>query len=135
MRKRRQLKKTEQLNGNTSMIGSPCTVPVGKQHTFEFGRPIGWVVFLSLFEKISFPIVLVIMIYAQWWQWLGLTVLTETTLYLLLISIFGLERRAEYVMKGLLATPLRYASIVIDIFTIFKFAFDLSKPATRIWRK
>ena len=39
------------------------------------------------------------------------------------------------VLKGLVVTPIRYASLLFDVITIGRFAGDLWLTKTRQWRK
>jgi len=51
--------------------------PFGKQYTLDYGRPIGWAMFLSAFEKIAFPTALVIMLILRMWEALAVTLVAD----------------------------------------------------------
>lgn len=109
--------------------------PFGAEYTRKFGRNIGWVMFASAFEKISFPVVLLIMIIFRLWEALLLTIAAESVLALSILLIGAKGHRAEYFLKGLVATPVRYLGIFSDLFTIGRFAVDVWVLKNRRWRK
>ena len=109
--------------------------PFGKKHTLEFGRPIGWVLFMSAFEKIAFPTILLIFIILQMWEALTLTLLIETIVATTILTIVAKGRRIELFFKGLCVTPLRYCVLLFDLVTISRFAADLWIFRNTRWRK
>lgn len=113
----------------------PYQEPLGRLYAKESGRPIGWAVFFALFEKVAYPLILFLFMFAGWWDILGYTILAESILYSILIGIFGRENKLEFMFKGLLVTPIRYLSIFTDVFTVGKFFADLTRPRGRQWRK
>ncbi len=113
----------------------PYQEPLGRLYAKESGRPIGWAVFFALFEKVTYPIIMMLFIIAGWFDILGYTILFESILYVILIGIFGREQKLMYMWKGVMITPIRYLSIFTDIFTVGKFFADLTKPGGRAWRK
>ncbi len=109
--------------------------PFGKAYTLEYGRPIGWVLFMSALEKIGFPTALLIMAIMQLWEPLALTVGIETLLSLSILTIVAKGRRLEYLFKGALITPLRYGALFFELITIGRFASDLWIFKNNRWRK
>lgn len=107
----------------------------GKEYTEKYGRPIGWVLFMSALEKIAFPTVLLIMIILQHWGALALTLALETLISLSILFIVAKGRRLEYLFKGILVTPIRYTVLSFDLFTIGRFASDLWIFKNKRWRK
>lgn len=107
----------------------------GVEYTHRYGRPMGWVLFLSLLEKISFPTVLIIMIVLGAWTTLGLTVIIETIVSVVILGSVSRGQRLEMMFKGFLVTPIRYASLLFDAFTIARFAGDIWLTTERQWRK
>ncbi len=107
----------------------------GADYTAKYGRPIGWVLFMSALEKISFPTTLTIVAVLQLWEPLVITVLAETVLAVGIMAAIARGRRLEYLIKGVLATPLRYCVILFELATIFRFAADLWIFRNRKWRK
>ncbi len=103
--------------------------------TQKYGRPIGWFVFTSLLEKISFPTVMLIFIILGKWEVLGLTILAEVTLYTLIIGIMHKNKRVRNILKSLCLTPLRYLYLALDFFVTLNFAKDLWITKNREWRK
>ena len=109
--------------------------PFGIDTTIKYGRPIGWVLFMSAFEKIAFPTVLLIMILLQLWEPLAITLIAETAVATGILVTVAKGHRLEYFFKGLLVTPLRYAVLLFDLVTIGRFAADLWIFRNRRWRK
>ncbi len=98
--------------------------PFGADYTRKYGRPIGWVLFLSAFEKVAFPTALVLMILLQLWEPLVITLVAESVVATGLLVMVAQGRRLEYLVKGLLVAPLRYAVLLFDLGAIGRFAID-----------
>ncbi len=108
--------------------------PFGRQFSRQFGRPGGWLTFLAIFEKLSFPVVLIFLMAIGAWEPLAVTVLAEMVLYMVIIGVFSREHRVRHILRGLIATPLRYGTLLFDVVTIMHFLFDVMTGRTR-WRK
>jgi len=109
--------------------------PFGADYTKEYGRPLGWVFLTSALEKIFFPTILLIMITSGWWYTLGITLLAETALALSIMTIIAKGRRLEYLLKGILISPMRYLAVLFDLVTALRFFSDLWIFKRRAWRK
>jgi glycosyltransferase involved in cell wall biosynthesis len=109
--------------------------PFGRAYTEKMGRPIGWVILLSLLEKISFPAAIIIMIALRWWEPLAVTLLAETAMAMLVLAIVSPGERLKSIGKTLLTTPLRYLLLLWDAVTIARFTSDLWITRNRKWRK
>lgn len=109
--------------------------PWGIDYTIQYGRPIGWVLFMSALEKVAFPTALLIMIILQMWEPLAITLLAETAVSTAILVALAKGHRLEYFFKGLLVTPLRYAVLLFDLITVGRFAADLWIFRNRRWRK
>ncbi len=134
--KRHKARKESLPYENRRLIKDPYREPFGRKFALLQGRPVGWAVFLVLFEKISFPIVLILMLALQMWEALIVTLAAETFLYITLIMLLGGENRFRYAGMGILVTPIRYSSILWDAVTISRFALDLIRPGGKDrWRK
>jgi glycosyltransferase involved in cell wall biosynthesis len=107
----------------------------GEDYTSKYGRPIGWVLLTSAIEKVFFPTVVLIMMCLGLWRPLGVTVLAETVLCLGIMAIVAKGHRMEYVVKGLLVTPLRYSSLLYDLVTLSRFSADIWIFRNTRWRK
>src|SRR6476659_10168235 len=83
--------------------------PFGKQYTLDYGRPIGWAMFLSAFEKIAFPTALVIMLILRMWEALAVTLVAELAVSMTVLFVVSRGARIATVLKGIAITPLRYA--------------------------
>lgn len=116
-------------------IQEPYRQAWGEAYTERFGRPIGWTLMMSAFEKIAFPTTLLIMVILQMWEPLAITMAVETFLMVLALAVVAKGHRLEYVAKSLAVTPLRYAYMLFDLYTIGRFAADLWLYDTRKWRK
>lgn len=108
--------------------------PFGLRFTNQLGRPAGWAICFALFEKVSFPLALLILIAIGAWKILAITFGAELTLYIILLSIFTDERSIRSIINGVIAAPLRYAMIAFDLVTIVRFIVDLV-TLRRDWRK
>jgi glycosyltransferase involved in cell wall biosynthesis len=107
----------------------------GAEYTQKFGRPLGWVFFMSAIEKVSFPTVLLIMVFLQWWEALLITLGAETIVALIILVIVAKGRRIEYLMKGIIVAPVRYLPVLFDILVIGRFLLDIWVNGNRSWRK
>ena len=116
-------------------IAEPYRQPFGVPHTQRYGRPIGWVVLMSAIEKVMFPTALLIMLILGAWEALVVTVAAETVIALTALVIVSRGQRLEYLFKGLLFAPMRYALLVFDAVTIARFTSDLWITRNRKWRK
>jgi len=116
-------------------IQEPYRQAFGREQTERYGRPGGWPIFLGLVEKISFPVVLLLLIVAGRWEALALTVGIEVALSLLVLLIITPESRFACLIKGILIQPVRYASVMYDLVIVLRFAVDLWIRKNRRWRK
>jgi hypothetical protein len=132
-----RMKRREKQSGVSELrkIKEQYRQPFGEKHTQEYGRLIGWTMFLSAVEKIGFPTALIILVILRMWEPLAVTLLAEATVSLAVLFVVGKGQRLRMVLKGLLMTPVRYAIMLADSFTIARFAFDLWISGSRKWRK
>jgi glycosyltransferase involved in cell wall biosynthesis len=133
-RKRREEKQSgvEELR----LVKEQYRQPFGEKYTLEYGRPIGWAMFLSAVEKIGFPTAIIILLVLRMWEPLAVTIIAE--LLVSLAALVVVARRGERIttlLKGIAITRLRYALMVADTYTIGRFAFDLWISGNRKWRK
>ena len=103
--------------------------------TRDYGRGIGWSVFLELFEKASFPLVLIAMLSLRWWETLWITIAAESGVLMILSFITGRSEAPKIALKTFLALPLRYLSIVLDVVTFLRFFYDILINRGHRWRK
>ena len=120
---------------NKRLIIEKYRQPFGREFTKEYGRSIGWFIFLAMFEKFSFPLVLIVMFAMGWWEMLLVTLAVETALFLIILYVTSTGDRLQTLFKGLLVIPLRYTVILTDIVTIARFFWDLAIAKDREWRK
>jgi len=109
--------------------------PFGDAYTKTYGRPMGWVMFFSALEKISFPTIVLIMMLLGMWQMVGITLLAESLLSWMILTVVSKGHRWEFLLKGIVMTPVRYMVVVFDFFTMFRFAFDIWITRDKRWRK
>lgn len=109
--------------------------PFGTEHTRKYGRPLGWVYFLSAVEKIGFPTALLIMLILRLWEPLLITMAAETLIAITLLGIAAPRKKLKLMAKGLITTPIRYMLLMNDLLTIGRFAIDLWITRNRRWRK
>jgi hypothetical protein len=113
----------------------PYRQAFGKDKTRAYGRPMGWVMMTSAMEKVFFPTALTIMLILQMWEPLAVTLAAETIVSVGILTAVSTGRRVTMLFKGLLVTPIRYASLLFDLVTIARFASDLWVTRNRQWRK
>lgn len=116
-------------------IQEPYRQVFGAEYTKKWGRPVGWMLLMSAIEKIAFPTVVLAMLANRMWEPLGVTLAAETALSLVILSIIAKGARLEYVLKGILVTPIRYGALLYEVGTITRFAGDLWLRRSRKWRK
>ena len=132
-RKRREEKQSgvEELR----LVKEQYRQPFGEKYTLEYGRPIGWAMFLSAVEKIGFPTAILILLILRMWEPLAVTIIAELLVSLAALVVVAPGARLSTLLKGIAITPLRYALMVADTYTIGRFAFDLWITGNRKWRK
>ncbi|WP_297794929.1 glycosyltransferase family 2 protein [uncultured Marinobacter sp.] len=113
----------------------PYRQPWGQGHTRQFGRPMGWAVFMSALEKIAFPTALLIMLILQLWEPLLITFLAEMALVIFILMANAPGQRFRAFWEAIAVTPLRYGSLLFDAVNIGRFATDLWITRNRRWRK
>lgn len=107
----------------------------GDEITKKRGRPMGWVIFFSFFEKVSFSLLFWFFIIMGWWEIIAWTLLLESTLALSILMIITKGYRWKYLFKGIIITPLRYLSVLFDIFIAKHFAIEVWVFRFNKWRK
>jgi len=107
----------------------------GIAHTRKYGRPMGWVLFTAMLEKVFFPTALLIMLILQLWEPLAITVVAETAVSTAVLTYVAKGERLAMFFKSLVVTPIRYASLLFDLFTMSWFVKDLWITRNRRWRK
>lgn len=113
----------------------PYRQPFGDEFTKSLGRPIGWVTFMSLAEKVCFSLIFWLFIIMGWWTILGLTVLLETFVALTLMVVVSKGQRWKMLGKGILITPIRYLAVLFDVFIAAHFALEVWILRYKKWRK
>ncbi|TET69705.1 MAG: glycosyltransferase family 2 protein [Candidatus Aminicenantes bacterium] len=107
----------------------------GTDYTKKYGRPLGWVFFTSAIEKIYFPTALLIMMLLCSWKAVGMTLLVETVLALTILTIIAKGQRLEYLLKGVIMSPIRYLPVLFDLATIALFFLHVRVFNNRNWHK
>ena len=116
-------------------IKEPYRQPFGTEYTKRYGRPLGWVYFLSAVEKIGFPTALLIMAILHLWEPLLITMAAETLIAIILLGVAAPQKKLKLMAKGLITTPIRYLMLMNDLLTIGRFSIDLWITRNRKWRK
>jgi glycosyltransferase involved in cell wall biosynthesis len=135
LHKRREKREMGEVIAQKRKIQEQYRQPFGIDHTLKYGRPIGWVLFMSAVEKVAFPTALAVLLILRLWEPLAVTVAAETVVFLAILAAVTKGQRLEYLGKGLLVTPLRYGVLLFDFITMGRFALDLWVFRTRRWRK
>jgi hypothetical protein len=116
-------------------VAEPYRQAFGEEVTKRRGRPMGWVLLMGVVEKLFFPAFIVIMIALGLWEALIVTIVAEILLASTLLAISAPGQRVEYFLKCILITPIRYATLMLDLVTAMRFAADLWIFGNRKWRK
>lgn len=116
-------------------IKEPYRQSFGVEYTEKYGRPIGWYIFLSALEKITYPIVIISLIILKLWFALLLTYSIEVLLCATIIAITHRNRKIKNFFKSIIMSPVRYTILMYDIVVIFYFIRDLIFEKNRKWKK
>ena len=116
-------------------VREPYRQAFGRERTAANGRPAGWILLISAFEKILFPFALLTMILLGRWEALGVTMVAETAVCMTALALVMKGKRMEYALKAAAVTPIRYALIGTELITIGRFTTDLWITRNRSWRK
>ena len=108
--------------------------PWGEDHTRRFGRNLGWLDLISLFEKVSYPILLLyfaLFNHEVFWICIGLEAILATTG----VFVFA-DSGSRWKSAGMMlaATPVRILSLGVDLVATLRYLFDLA-TGNRNWRK
>ncbi len=133
--KQRISKKEQKIINEKRKIKEPYRQVFGDERTEKYGRPMGWSIFTSLAEKILFPITLLLMIIFQMWDALLLTLVLEAFVSIGVLIYINKGKRWEYMLKGVLSTPVRYLSLLYDFVTFIRFLADILIFRDKRWRK
>lgn len=110
--------------------------PDGAAHTARYGRPIGWSILFGLIEKISLPVVVLMLALMREWTLLALTLTIEIAGVMLIVTLVGeMRRRPGQIWKAVVATPLRYVVMLFDLAVVLRFATDVWVVRDFRWRK
>ena len=107
----------------------------GVEYTQKYGRNIGWFIFTTACEKLSYPTFIVVMCILGFWFPLIITLGAEVLLYAVIITFMHKNRRIRNFLKAILYTPIRYSQIMFELVVIGKFMVDLWVTKNRRWRK
>jgi glycosyltransferase involved in cell wall biosynthesis len=108
----------------------------GTNYTHRYGRPIGWTIMLSLIEKISFPIIILVLIGLRRWEMLAWTLGAEIVVLLAVTYILAHRfKRIDYLWRAVVATPVRYFAALFDLFIFGVFLADIWIVKDFKWRK
>jgi hypothetical protein len=116
-------------------IREPYRQGFGRALTEEFGRPAGWILLTAAIEKVFFPTVLLMLVLVGAWEPLWVTLAADTAICVIALMVIMKGQRLEYLVKGLAATPIRYALLASELVTLTRFTTDLWITNNRKWRK
>jgi glycosyltransferase involved in cell wall biosynthesis len=116
--------------------GNARKKPDGVEYTRKYGRPIGWAILLALVEKIGFPLAVLLLAVFGHWEALAFTLTSETLLILLITAVLSEKAsRVEYLLKAVIATPIRYMVMMYDLPVAARFLTDIAFSKKPRWRK
>ncbi len=148
-------RKKEKHFAEKRKIKEPYRQPFGEEITKKRGRPLGWHIFFSLTEKVLFPVIMLLMITFRWWEAVIVTLVAENIVFLATLIYLGKKHaldveghkekehtleltfggRTKFILEGIAAIPIRYASLLVDLVALFKFASDIWIFRNKKWRK
>jgi glycosyltransferase involved in cell wall biosynthesis len=108
--------------------------PWGEDYTRRFGRRVGWVDMISLFEKVSYPILLLyfaLFNHEVFWISIGLEAVLAS-LGVFMVADSGSRWKSAGMMFA--ATPIRLMTLGVDLVTTLRLLFDLG-TGNREWKK
>lgn len=121
-------------NDERRKVHEQYRAPWGEDFTRRFGRPIGWLELLSLFEKFSYPLILLfLLVYSL--EAAAITVGVEIvacTIAVFLVADAGTRLRSAGMM--LAATPFRFLNLGMDLVATVGYFVD-RLAGNRNWRK
>lgn len=139
LRRYRKRKRSEQMTGmqdDRRENVEPYRQPFGRENTMLYGRPMGWTILMAAVEKLFFPAALLVMVLLGLWEALLVTLVAEVVLMCLFLVLSARRgERIEFLLKGILTTPIRYVVLLADILIVGRFAYDLWIRGKRDWRK
>lgn len=96
--------------------------PFGERLTHRQGRPIGTGLLLLALERVGYPIAVLALALGGWWVALALVAGVEITATLAISAwLGGPGRRGAEALRALLATPPRYALMLLEPFAALWF--------------
>ncbi len=108
----------------------------GTEYTHKYGRPIGWTIMLSLIEKISFPVIILLLMALRRWEMLAWTLGAEIVVLLVVTYILAHRfKRIDYLWRAVVATPIRYFTTLFDLVIFIAFLIDIWVVKDFKWRK
>ena len=108
--------------------------PWGEEFTRREGRAVGFLDIASVLEKVSYPSVLLLLMFYNM-ELFFITLAAEATgcaLCVLIVSDRG--QRLRFAAMMLVSTPIRFVSLGIDMFAFLRYLLDLV-TGNRQWRK
>lgn len=135
IKRRMRDRKTAAEIENKRKIKEQYRQSFGEELTAKYGRPMGWVIFTSLMEKIAFPTAFIIMACLKWWEPLAVTIAAEVLLCSIVLFIVAEGNRISYALKGLVVAPMRYIYLLYDFTILIRFLLDIWVFRTKKWRK
>lgn len=121
-------------NLDQRQIREQYRAPWGQDYTHRHGRGIGAIDLLSIVEKISYPVILILLaIFAP--EAALITIAVETALATLAVfAVADPGGRLRHAGMMLVSTPVRLFSLGIDLAATLKYLLDLA-TGNRNWRK
>lgn len=111
----------------------------GEEYTIKYGRPMGWVILMSVIEKVVFPIYLWTALVFAFWIPLAITLALECLFFSTTLVIVSKDlskwRRVFYFFKGIFLAPLRYFLILYDLYIFLLFIAEFLILGRRDYRK
>lgn len=105
--------------------------PFGERCTRRYGRPIGQAMSLAALERIWVPAGVVTLLVLGHGTLLAATLAVEASLAVALMAAQTPQRRMETVVKGVVTTPMRYALMLTELYSMLHVVALIAVGRTR----
>ncbi|MBB1088863.1 glycosyltransferase [Lysobacter sp. SG-8] len=93
--------------------------PFGERLTQRHGRPVGWVLFFAVLEKLAMPAAVLALAFMAAWGWLLALLLIDAAVWLAVLwAVTRREDRLVMLGKGVASLPLRHGLQWTDLFSV-----------------
>ena len=128
-------RKVHAKSDNRRVIQEQYRFPWGEAYTHRYGRGLGWADLLGMFEKVSYPLLL---LYFAIFNPRAALLTIAVDAILSTVGVFTVADKGtglKYAGMMLAATPIRLFSLGVDLAAVLKYLIDVGVTGNRAWRK